>query len=280
MMLINDMTKINELAKKIRRSIIETGYAAGKKGAHFGGALSAVEILACLYGGVMDIDPKHPNRENRDIFIMSKGHAVLALYTSLAHVGYFPIGDLETFEQNDSELVVHPAMNIKRGIEFSGGSLGMGLSQAVGVALAYRRKKTGNRVFILLGDGECQEGAVWEAIMSAAHFKLDNLIVIVDRNRLQCDGDTENVMALQNLSSKFCAFGFDTYEVDGHDVIALCDALSSARNKKDGRPKVVIANTIKGKGVSFMENQSEWHHGVLSRQQYELAVSELSEEVL
>ena len=167
-------------------------------------------------------------------------------------------------------------MNIKRGIEFSGGSLGMGLSQGVGIALAYRRKGIGNRVFVLLGDGECDEGSVWEAIMSATHFKLDNLIVIVDKNQLQSDGNTHDIMDLGNLSSKFCAFGFDTYEVDGHDVIELCDALSVAINKKDSRPKAIIAGTIKGKGISFMENDPEWHHKALNERQYEIAISELA----
>ncbi len=261
-----DVDKIYSLAKKMRLSVIETGYSAGgKNGAHFGGALSAIEILACLYGGVMNKD---------DCFILSKAHGCLALYVALAHTGHFPLEDLKTFEQNESELGGHPVMNPARGIEFSGGSLGMGLSQGVGVALGFKRKNLDSRVFVLLGDGECDEGSVWEGIMSAAHFKLDNLIVIVDKNKLQSDGETSSIMDLQDLAAKFESFGFDTYEVDGHDISALCNAFNSTINK-NSRPKVIVANTIKGKGVSFMENQFEWHHKALTEQQYKDALAEV-----
>ncbi len=194
----------------MRLSVIETGYGAGKNGAHFGGALSAIEILACLYGGIMNKD---------DCFI--------ALYTALAHTGHFPLEDLKTFEQNDSELIGHLVMNPARGIEFSGGSLGMGLSQGIGMALGFRRQNLDNHVFVLLGDGECDEGSVWEGVMSAAHFKLDNLIVIVDKNKLQSDGETSSVMDLQDLADKFDSFGFDVYEVDGHDISDLCEIFTT-----------------------------------------------------
>lgn len=274
-MLKEDLEVIKTLAKNMRRSIVETGYAAGKNGAHFGGALSAVEILACLYGGVMNIDPKNPVQEARDVFIMSKAHGCLALYTALAHAGYFPVDDLKTFEQNESELGGHPSMNPARGIEFSGGSLGMGLSQGVGMALGFRRKNLDNRVFVLLGDGECDEGSIWEAAMAAAHFKLDNLIVIVDKNKLQSDGETSSVMDLGDVAAKFSTFGFAAYAVDGHDIPALCETFDKIAAEKNSRPKAIIAATVKGKGVSFMENQVEWHHKALNAQQYSDAISEV-----
>ena len=250
----------------MRLSVIETGYGAGKNGAHFGGALSAIEILACLYGGIMNKD---------DCFILSKAHGCLALYTALAHTGHFPLEDLKTFEQNDSELIGHLVMNPARGIEFSGGSLGMGLSQGIGMALGFRRQNLDNHVFVLLGDGECDEGSVWEGVMSAAHFKLDNLIVIVDKNKLQSDGETSSVMDLQDLADKFDSFGFDVYEVDGHDISDLCEIFTTTLKNKNTHPKVIVADTIKGKGVSFMENQFEWHHKALTEQQYKDALSEV-----
>lgn len=270
-----NLTHIENLSKQMRLSVIETGYGAGKNAAHFGGALSAVEILACLYGGIMDVDPKNPSKEPRDIFIMSKAHAVLALYTALAYTGFFPVEELKTFEVNESELAGHPTMNVNRGIEFSGGSLGMGLSQGVGVALGYRKKKIDNRVFVMLGDGELDEGSNWEAAMSAAHFNLDNLIVIVDKNTVQGDGTTDEIMKLGDLAQKFSAFGFETREVDGHNISALYENISALIDNHNGKPKALIAHTIKGKGVSFMENNHVWHHNIMTPQQYEQAIQEL-----
>ena len=270
-----NLTHIENLSKQMRLSVIETGYGAGKNAAHFGGALSAVEILACLYGGIMDVDPKNPSKEPRDIFIMSKAHAVLALYTALAYTGFFPVEELKTFEVNESELAGHPTMNVNRGIEFSGGSLGMGLSQGVGVALGYRKKKIDNRVFVMLGDGECDEGSNWEAAMSAAHFNLDNLIVIVDKNTVQGDGTTDEIMKLGDLAQKFSAFGFETREVDGHNISALYENISALIDNYNGKPKALIAHTIKGKGVSFMENNHVWHHNIMTPKQYEQAMQEL-----
>lgn len=273
------LDEIRSLAEKIRISIIKTGYEAGKKGAHFGGALSCVEILACLYGGLMDFDAKNPTREERDVFLLSKGHASLALYAALAHVGCFPLEDLKSFEQDSSELPGHPVMNLKRGIELSSGSLGMGLGVGIGMALGYHRKGFDNHIFVLMGDGECDEGAVWEGAMSAAAFNLDSLVVIVDRNGIQCDGTTEAVMDLMNLGEKFSSFGFEVYETDGHDIAALYDIISKAMGSRNGKPKAVIANTVKGKGVSFMENQPAWHHGILKEKQYLEAMLELGQEV-
>ena len=273
------LDEIRSLAEKIRISIVKTGYEAGKKGAHFGGALSCVEILACLYGGLTDLNAKDPVKEERDVFLLSKGHASLALYAALAHVGYFPLEDLKSFEQDGSDLPGHPVMNLKRGIELSSGSLGMGLGVGIGMALGYRRKSFDKHVFVLMGDGECDEGSVWEGAMSAAAFHLDSLVVIVDRNGIQCDGTTKDVMDLMNLGEKFSGFGFEVYETDGHDIAALYDVISKVMKSRNGKPKVIIANTIKGKGISFMENRPEWHHGVLTEKQYTEAMQELGQEV-
>ncbi len=274
-----EIVKIESLAKRMRISALTMGYKSGVNAVHYGGGLSAIEILACLYGGIMDVDPKNPRKEPRDIFILSKGHGVLALYTALAHTGFFPLEKLETFEHNESDLCGHPAMNVDLGIEFSSGSLGMGFSQGVGVALGYNKKCIDNHVFILLGDGELDEGSNWEAAMSAAHFKLDSLLAIVDKNSLQLDGKTNEVMSLGNLANKFSAFGFETREVDGHNVAELCKNISEMIGNRDGRPKALIANTIKGKGVSFMENKIEWHVGLLTKKLYEEAMRDLGMEV-
>lgn len=267
--------KIQDMAIKMRRKAIDMAYLAGKNGAHLGAGLSSIEILACLYGGIMDIDSSAPTREDRDYFIPSKAHCVLAFYPALAYAGYFPMEDLEQFEKNGSPLPGHPIKNVNRGIEFSGGSLGMGLSLGVGLALALKAKKSSNRVYVLIGDGECDEGAIWEAAMSAKHFGLDNLTVIVDQNKLQYDGSTEEIMSLSCLEDKFQSFGFRAITVDGHNVEKLYEAFLSAKEIVPGKPTVIIADTIKGKGISFMENKKEWHHGVLTKELYEQAVREL-----
>lgn len=272
-----DSVKLQTLVKDMRNSAIEMGHVAGRKGAHFGGALSCIEILACLYGGIMDISPAKAGKESRDIFIASKAHCVLALYAALSHTGFFSKEELATFEGDGSYLSGHPVMKEEWGIEISGGSLGMGLSQGIGVALGYRRKGYDQHVFVLMGDGECDEGSVWEALMSASHFNLDELVVIVDKNQLQYDGNTEDIMGLTNLSAKFESFGFDTYEVDGHSIDELSETfLKATGEKKNGKPKAVIANTVKGKGISFMENHVEWHHGVLTEELYQKAIAELA----
>ena len=278
-MAVVKVDEIKALAEKMRISTIETGYGAGKKGAHFGGALSCIEILACLYGGIMDIDARQPDREPRDIFLLSKGHAAVSFYAALAHAGYFPLEDLQSFEGNGSELPGHPVRNEARGIEISSGSLGMGIGIGLGMALGYRRKGYDKHIFVLLGDGECDEGSVWEGAMAAASFKLDSLVLIVDKNGIQCDGATCDIMDLVDVGAKFAAFGFDVREVDGHDVEALCSAFSELMALKNGKPKAVIADTVKGKGISFMENKPEWHHGALSEAQYKEAMVELGQEV-
>lgn len=272
-----NLSEIENLAKKIRRSIIETGYIAGRNAAHFGGSLSTVEILACLYGGIMNVNPENKNDENRDIFIMSKGHGVLTLCSALAHTGFFPVDKLKTFETDESDIPAHVTMNPDMGMEFSSGSLGMGISQGIGVALSYRKKKIDNKIFVLVGDGELDEGSNWEAAMSAAHFKIDNLLVIVDKNTVQADGSTEKIMNLGDLNKKFSSFGFDTREVSGHDIEAICKNISELLENRNGKPKILIAHTVKGKGISFMQSTADWHHAALNQKQYEQAIQELEE---
>jgi len=270
----NDMDQIENLKKKsrnMRKRILELTYSTGKNGAHLGGALSAVEIIATVYDQVLRYDVNDPSGKNRDRFIVSKGHCAIALYTALEQVGFLTKEELDTFETNGAPYYAHASRNILKGIEFSGGSLSLGLSFAVGVAIANKRDGLNNHVYVLVGDGECNEGLVWESLMSAAHFNLNNLTVIVDQNGLQSDGNTEDIMNCASLAAKFSSFGFHSQEVDGHDVAALCDAF---RLRNQELPNAIIARTIKGKGVSFMENNRDWHHASLSQKQYELALAE------
>ena len=258
-------------AKELRLQAIDMAYKCGKNGSHLGAGLSAIEIFAAMYGDVMQYNANNPYDENRDRFVVSKGHCVLAYYSVLDKVGFLSDKDIASFETNGSHFHGHAMRNLEHGIEFSGGSLSMGMTFAVGLALACKRKGLNSRVFALVGDGECDEGLIWEAAMSAANFGLDNFTVIVDKNRLQYDGYTIDVMNQLDLGKKFKAFGFDVYEVDGHD----CDPLSSALKKTGEKPTCVIANTIKGKGVSFMENAKEWHHHTLNSEEYEQARKEV-----
>lgn len=268
-----------QMAKKMRIKALEMAYKAGNKGAHFGAGLSSIEIMAVLYGKILNVDPKNPLLKGRDRFIPSKAHCTLSFYTALAYGGFFSPEKLDTFEMNESDFGGHPSMNDKYGIDFSGGSLGMGLSLGVGLALSAKRQKTNANIYVLVGDGELDEGSNWEAIMSASQFMLDNLFVIVDRNKLQYDGFTDDIMNLGNLNEKFKSFGCNVYDVDGHDVDKLVQIFETSRKNKNGKPNVIIADTIKGKGISFMENKKEWHHGMINAQQYEQARSELLGEV-
>ena len=258
--------------KEMRKDILKMALAAKREGGHLGGSLSAVEILAALYGGAMRFAPKSPADETRDRFIFSKGHGVMAQYAAYRQIGLLTEEQILTYKQSGSVVTAHPSLNPDIGVEFSSGSLGQGLSQGVGVALALKRKKNlASRVFVLLGDGECDEGSVWEAAMAAASFRLDNLVAIVDKNGLQYDGDTEKVLALDDLAAKWSAFGWDAVDVDGHDVSQLQEGLS----RKGEKPLAVIAHTVKGKGVSFMENVPAWHHSILTQRQYDDAMAEL-----
>ena len=262
---------IIDLSRRMRLRALEMAYKSGQNGAHVGGGLSASEIMATLYHDVLHVDPCRPFDDNRDRLIVSKGHCVLAYYTALYEKGFLSAQDLEQFEQNGYHWHGHAMRDLTHGIEFHGGSLSMGMSFAVGEALACKAKGLQSRVFVLVGDGECDEGLIWEAAMSAAHHQLDNLCVIVDRNRLQYDGETKEVMNTDSLTEKFKAFGFEVAEVNGHD----CEALSRQLSVISSQPRCVIANTIKGKGVSFMENDKTWHHHTLNEAQYNQAREEV-----
>lgn len=268
-----DMAVVEKCARAARQMRIDSlraAYGAGRNGAHIGGTLSMIEIMAALYLGVMNINKDMLTDPARDRFILSKGHGVLAQYAALKQIGVLSDEELMTFKHSGTRLFAHPSRNADIGIEFSSGSLGQGISLAVGVALALKRKGLAARVYVLVGDGECDEGSVWEAVASAAHYKLDNLVIIVDKNRLQYDGNTEDVLSMESLSDKFRAFGADVTDVDGHDTAALLGALSH----KSERPYAVIARTVKGKGVSFMENNPLWHNGRLTDEQFRQAMEE------
>ncbi|WP_052181131.1 transketolase [Alistipes sp. ZOR0009] len=264
------------LSYNLRKKSLEVAYGAGRNGAHLGGGLSTIEIFAVLFGSIMKYDSKNPLSEERDRLVISKGHCVLAYYSALNLFGFLSDEELALFENNGAFLHGHATRSLERGIEFSGGSLGMGLPFAVGVALALKRKGSPNKVYCLVGDGECDEGSIWEALMSASHFGLNNLVVIVDKNGLQYDGKTSDVMSADSLSAKFQSFGFEVSDVDGHSTKKLVNAFCSFSNTT--QPKAVIANTVKGKGVSFMENVKEWHHSVLSEAQYTAALEEIKNE--
>lgn len=273
---IKKTDELNSMARRMRLQALDMGLAAGASGAHFGAGFSSMEIMAVLYGSIMKLNPNDPTDRDRDRLFISKAHCVLSYYTALHEAGFLSNEDLATFEQPGTHLAGHPSTDSAHGIDYSWGSLGMALSFGVGTAIGLRDCGLSNRrVFVLLGDGELDEGSNWEAFMSGSHFALDHLTAIIDRNVLQYDGPTEEVMALGDLHAKLDSFGWDTVDVDGHDVDALQQALSSIT---PGKPRAVIAHTIKGKGVSFMEGKREWHHSSLSREQYDLAVAELKGE--
>lgn len=263
---------LERTAVKIRMDIIRMLARAGS--GHPGGSLSAADIVTALYFHHMRHDPKNPKWEERDRFVLSKGHACPVLYSALAESGYFPVLELDTLRKLGSSLQGHPAMQYLPGIEMSTGSLGQGLSAAVGMALAGRIDRKEWRVYCLVGDGESDEGQIWEAAMSAGHFKVDNLAAILDRNGLQIDGCTENVMRLSPVVEKWRSFGWNVIEIDGHNMEAILDALDLAMTVK-GKPTLILANTIKGKGVSFMENIADWHGKAPSKEQAEIALRDL-----
>lgn len=274
-MKITDVKELEKIANEIRIGIIKEVYN-GKSG-HPGGSLSCADILTVLYFNQMNINPNDPKSKARDRFVLSKGHASPALYSTLAERGYFDKEELTTFRGIDSILQGHPDMKHIPGIDMSTGSLGQGLSCANGMAMASKLNKDGNRVYCLVGDGEIEEGQIWEAAMSASHYKLDNLCVIVDNNNLQIDGSIEEVMSSYPIDAKFKSFGFHVINVNGHDIQELINAFNEAKTVK-GKPTAIIAKTIKGKGVSFMENQVGWHGKAPNEEQYELAIKELGGE--
>ena len=263
-------------ANNIRKSIIEEVYSAAS--GHPGGSLSAADILTVLYFYQMNIDPKDPKNENRDRFVLSKGHASPVLYATLAERGYFSKDELKSFRKLGSMLQGHPDMKGVPGVDMSTGSLGQGLSAANGMALASKIDSKGYRVYALLGDGEIEEGQIWEAAMTSSHYKLDNLCVIVDNNNLQIDGSVDNVMNVYPIDGKFKSFGFEVFTVDGNNIDELIAVFEKAKTVK-GKPTAIVAKTVKGKGVSFMENQVGWHGKAPKEEEYNQAMEELNSNV-
>ena len=264
--------EMREKAKRLRRHIIAMTAKAGS--GHPGGSLSAVEIITALFFHMLRHDPRNPRWPDRDRFVLSKGHAAPLLYATLAETGYFPTAELLTLRQLDSRMQGHTDMTVTPGVEMSAGALGQGLSFAIGIALAGRLDRRDYRVYVLIGDGECDEGQVWEAAMAAAHFKVDNMVAIVDRNRQQIDGWTYEVMDTEPMDEKWHSFGWHTIEVDGHDLAQIIAALEEAKTIK-GKPTAIIAHTTKGKGVSFMENNLDFHGTAPTPEETERALKEL-----
>jgi len=266
------LPQLARMAKKLRRHIITMTATAGS--GHPGGSLSAADIVTALYFKIMRYDPSNPRWEDRDRFILSKGHAAPVLYAALAESGYFPVEELNTLRKPGSRLQGHADRNLTPGVEMSSGSLGQGLSFGTGTALAARLDRRDCRIYVLLSDGECEEGQTWEAALSAVQFKLDNLTAVVDRNRQQLDGWTRDIMDLEPLAEKWRAFGWHTIETDGHNLKQILAALEKAKTIK-GKPAVIIAHTIKGKGVSFMENNPDFHSKAPTAEEAERALKEL-----
>lgn len=269
------VTRLHTMACRMRANALRMALGAGPLGAHVGPGLSIIEICAVLYGAVMRINPRDPYWEERDRFLLSKGHGSLGYYTALAEAGFFPVEDLKSFEVPESFLTGQPAMCLEKGIEISSGSLGLGLSVGVGIALAGRKARRGYTTYVLLGDGECNEGTVWEAAMAASHFQLANLVAVIDANGLQSDGPCRNIMDMGSHEAKWRSFGWEVVGVNGHDVAALYDAFTTPTGAP-GRPRMFVASTVKGKGVSFLENNNEWHHNRITQAQYDEAIRELS----
>ena len=264
--------ELKEVAKMLRRHVITMTATAGS--GHPGGSLSAADIITALYFKVLRHNPENPRWQDRDRFILSKGHAAPILYAALSETGYFPVAELATLRKLDSRLQGHTDRNLTPGVEMSSGSLGMGLSFAIGIAIAARLDSKDYRTYVLLSDGECEEGQTWEAALSAAHFKLDNLTAIVDCNGIQLSGWTREVMNLEPFAQKWQAFGWHTIDIDGHDFDQILSAFQGTEMVK-GKPTVIVARTIKGKGVSFMENNAAFHGKAPTREEAEKALKEL-----
>ena len=270
-----EIYELEKIAREVRRTILEEVHAAGS--GHPGGSLSAADIMTALYFEVMNIDPADPGKEDRDKFVLSKGHAAPVLYAALAHRGFFPVEDCLQLRKLGSRFQGHPNMHKVPGVEMSTGSLGQGFSVAVGMALAAKMDHPGSRVYALLGDGEIQEGIIWEAAMAAAHYHLSNMTAIVDWNGLQIDGKNDDVMTVRPIDEKFRAFGWNVLSCDGHDMAAILEAFSEASACTD-KPSVIIAKTHKGQGVSFMTDDPGWHGKAPNDEQFEQAMKELGGE--
>ena len=264
--------ELMKMANEVRKGVVTAVHSA--KSGHPGGSLSAADIYTYLYFEEMNVDPKDPKKADRDRFVLSKGHTAPGYYSTLAHRGFFPVEDLTTLRKVGSHLQGHPDMKHIPGVDMSSGSLGQGVSAAVGMAISAKLNNESYRVYTLLGDGEIQEGQVWEAAMLAAHRKLDNLVVIVDNNNLQIDGSIEDVNSPYPIDKKFEAFNFHVINIDGHDFDAIEAAFKEAREVK-GQPTAIIAKTVKGKGVSFMEDQASWHGTAPNDEQYAVAMADL-----
>lgn len=265
---------LKKLAQNIRLSVLNGAHDAGNQGVHLGGALSCVDILAVLYGAVMNINPQNPLDESRDRLIFSKGHDCLALYAALKEKGFISAQELkDNYLKDGGFLPTHPVKYLEKGIEYSSGSLGLGLGFGIGEALAARINGKGYNTFVIMGDGECDEGSGWEAFVAAKQYRLNNLILYVDRNGFQSDGAVSDIMSV-DIASVLCAIGWNVYEIDGHNTDIILETTVAALKNTDA-PSAIIAKTIKGKGVSFMENNNLWHHGHLSQEQYEQAINEL-----
>ena len=270
---VSEINRIKNFSLEVKKNILDMAFSAGASSSHFGGALSIVEIISTLFSYKMNLKKEDPNWEDRDRFILSKGHACLAYYAALCEIGYISKDELKTFEKDDSNLLGHPVINKKLGIDFSNGSLGMGLSLGIGVAISLKKKEKKNNVYVILGDGECNEGSVWEASMAASNFNLNNLYAIIDKNNFQQTGSNKDIMDTADLLKKWSSFGWDTVELNGHNLEELYNYFSKEKTSK--KPKAIIANTIKGKGFSFSENNNEWHHAVLTKSLYDKAIEEL-----
>ncbi len=271
-------SEIERHANNIRKLILDMGKHAGNHAAHMGGALSIADVMSVLYFGVMNTMQLGMDHPERDRCILSKGHASLALYASLMEAGIMPEGKKDTFEDDFSELLGHPVQNRELGIEFTNGSLGMGLSIGIGVALACQKKNLSNRIFVILGDGECNEGSVWEAFMAVGHYQLNNLVAIIDCNNFQLSGSTKDVMNLGQMEKNLQAFGWNTKKVNGHNIPELCNALDIS--EQNNAPTALILETIKGKGFSFSENDNSWHHAIVTQKIYEQGLKELGYEIV
>ena len=268
------MSSSVEISKKIRKIVLETALKAGAKSAHIGGALSIADVYAVMYSkSFLKFDNNNPIWENRDRLIVSKGHSCLAYYALLHLMGFVNKDDLDNFESDGAVLLGHPVKNMSKGIEFSTGSLGIGISIAIGVAISIKKKSNNSKVFAIVGDGETNEGSVWEAIMSAPNLKVNNLTVIIDKNNLQQTGQTSKIMKNENLAKKLENFGWKTFDIDGHNHMQIEEALKY----ESETPKAIIANTTKGKGFSFSEDNNAWHHSVLSKKIFDEAIKEVDD---
>lgn len=271
---MGNIIEIKNLADAIRKDVLDMTYHAGVNGGHLGGAFSSAEILAVLYGGILNINTESPDEENRDRFILSKGHIALAHYAALAEIGFITKEEMMSFEVSGSDFPTHETINIQKGIEFTSGSLGYGPALGVGTALMAKKRRKSFKVYVLIGDGECNEGTVWEAIMAAVRFKLDNLTFIIDVNRQQLDGFTSDIMPVSSFEEVCNGFGCYVKAVDGNNVEELLNVFNSVAF---GKPKVIIADTVKGKGIPSIEGKEGYHHIRLSQEQYEQFKQEMED---